>query len=196
MLTDMHCKTGKCRISFLLNGSARTGNALPASSDEGAAPRRVRNSFKGRDPRILPPSLPPFLPSYGTLSTPLGRIFPHHRQASKSVHEVGCKIYTQSRPDFPRINVVLLIFMDHDQAGKLKVREFAFVFPIALPKPGRVEEEINKISRTFTYHFQSMTMTKYCTPLSPLPPTYRGIFGGCFTADAAEAPVCFWFLPL
>ena len=112
-------------------------------------------------PPSLPSFLPSFLPSYGTLSTPLGRIFPHHRQASKSFHEVGCEIYTQSRPDFPRINVVLLIFMDHDQAGKLKVREFAFVFPIALPKPGRVEEEINKISRTFTYHFQSMIIARH-----------------------------------
>ena len=38
----------------------------------------------------------------------------------------------------------------------MNVREFAIVFPIALPKPGRVEEEISKISRTFTSHFQSM----------------------------------------
>ena len=125
------------------------------------APRRAGFGIRLKG-GIRASSLLPSLPSYGTLSTPLGRIFPHHRQASKSVHEVGCKIYTQSRPDFPRINVVLLIFMDHDQAGKLKVREFAFVFPIALPKPGRVEEEINKISRTFTYHFQSMLFTDEC----------------------------------
>ena len=38
----------------------------------------------------------------------------------------------------------------------VKVREFAVVFPITVPKPGRVEEEINKISRIFVSHFQSM----------------------------------------
>ena len=42
----------------------------------------------------------------------------------------------------------------------MEVREFAIAIPIALPKPGRMEEEINKISQTFTSHFQSMMTTQ------------------------------------
>ena len=62
---------------FPTNGSANTV-AVFSGRTEGCRAGRARNPFKGRDPRASS------LPSYGTLSTAHGRIFPHQRQASKS----------------------------------------------------------------------------------------------------------------
>ena len=40
--------------------------------------------------------------------------------------------------------------MVKDGNGGVKVREFAVVVPLTLPSPGRVEDEIDKFSRTLT----------------------------------------------
>ena len=42
----------------------------------------------------------------------------------------------------------------------MKVREFAVVVPLTLPSPGRVEDEINKFSRTLTPKIPTLFIIK------------------------------------
>ena len=53
-----------------------------------------------------------------------------------------------------------MFFMNKLGNGEAKVREFLSVIPLALPRPGRVEEGINKFSSHLAPHFQSMLIAE------------------------------------
>ena len=57
--------------------------------------------------------------------------------------------------------------MIKDENGSVKVREFADVVPLILPSPGRVEDEINKFSRTPKPKIPTLIWSQHQSRLAP-----------------------------